>query len=79
VKSSLNWAGEQGYLDYSPISSLEKPKVGVREFFVLSVPWTDILDAARGHELKDDLTVTLASGARPPEMRHVEARRYDPQ
>jgi integrase len=79
VKAALNWSVEQGYLEHSPISSLRKPKVGVREFFVPAPKWLDVLDAARGEEFRDYLTVTLASGARPQEMRRVESRHYEPQ
>ena len=77
VKAALNWAAEQGYLDHSPIARMKKPRCACREFYVPVVDWLRVLNAARGQQFKELVIVMLASGARPQEMRRVEARHYE--
>ena len=78
LKAALNWAAEQGYIDHSPIARMKKPRCKCREFFVPVVDWLRVLSAARGQQFKELVTVMFASGARPQEMRRIEARHYEP-
>ena len=79
VKAALNWAAEQGYIGHSPIARMKKPRCACREFYVPVVEWLRVLNAARGQEFKELVTVMFASGARPQEIRHIEARHYEPE
>ena len=58
---------------------MKKPRCACREFYVPVVDWLKVLSAARGQQFKELVIVMFASGARPQEMRHIEARHYDPE
>ena len=77
VKAAMNWAVEQGYLDHSPIARIRKPRAAVREFYLPVSEWRRVLKVCRGQAFSDFVTVLLLTGARPQELRIVEARHYD--
>jgi site-specific recombinase XerD len=79
VKAMFNWAAEQGYVDHSPIARMKKPRCACREFYVPVGDWLQVLSVARGRQFKELVIVMLGSGARPQEMRRVEARHYEPE
>jgi integrase len=78
VKAAFNWAVEQGYLGHNPVARMKKPRCACREFFVPAVDWLRVLNAARGQQFKELITVMFATGARPQEMRMIAARHYEP-
>ena len=59
VKAAFNWAVEQGYIDHSPIARMKKPRCACREFYVPVVDWLSVLNAARGQQFKDLVTVNV--------------------
>lgn len=77
LKAAMNWAVDQGYIDHSPIARVKKPQPAIRDFFVRPADWPRLLASARGQAFKDYVAVMLSTGARPQELRHVEARHFD--
>jgi integrase len=77
LKAAMNWAVDQGYIDHSPIARVKKPQPAIRDFFVRSIDWPRLVAAARGQAFTDFVTVMLSTGARPQELRHVEASHFD--
>lgn len=77
VKGALFWAMDQGYITVNPIARMKKPPRNVRETFVKAVDWQAVLDAASDLQFRDYLTVAFSSGARPHEMRTMEASYLD--
>jgi integrase len=77
VKGALFWAIDQGYITTSPIARMKKPPRNVRETFIPAIAWQDVLGAASDRPFRDYLTVAFSSGARPHEMRTMEARYFD--
>ena len=58
---------------------MKKPRCDCREFYIPVVDWLRVLSAARGQSFKELVMVMFASGGRPQEMRHAEARHYEPE
>jgi integrase len=77
IKGALTWAVGQGYIDRNPIEKMKMPPRAVRQEFVKAVDWQRVLEAAKGDEFRDYLTLALSSGARPQELRIIEARHFD--
>jgi integrase/recombinase XerC len=77
VQTALTWAVRQGIIERSPLTTLRKPALGRRENPVTVADWPKILAAVRRPTLRDLLTVAWETGARPQELRRVEARHVD--
>lgn len=77
AKSAFSWAAKQGYIGSSPVAALEKPRPNVREFFVPSEQWPQLVEAAGGEAFKDYIRFALSTGARPQEIRVLEAKHFD--
>lgn len=73
IKGVMSWAKAMGYVDENPISSMKRPAAAVRQDFIPSDLWPQVVKLARDEPFRDYLTVMLASGARPQEMRKVTA------
>lgn len=79
VKGALEWAAKLGYIEYSPIAKMPKPRPQVREEFIKPVDWQLVLDATNDQSFRDYLVFALLTGARPQEMRIIEARHLEPE
>jgi integrase len=77
IKTALSWAVDQGYIEASPIARMKKPEPAIRQEFIPANLWNDVLESATDQEFKDYLTVMLSAGARPQEIRQIEARHLD--
>jgi integrase len=77
VKRALNWAVEQQYVQQNPIAQMKKPTAAVRELFLSATEWNKLFDAATDDTFLDYLKVMLYTGARPQEIRIVEARHFN--
>lgn len=77
IKAAMNWAVSQGYIEFSPIAKMPKPRAKIRQEFVPSDLWPKVLGLATDQEFKDFLTVMLSSGARPQEIVRFEAKHFD--
>jgi len=79
IQRAMRWAEQQGYIDRSPIAHFEKPPAGKREKVVSQEEFDSILFHCRDREFRELLIVTWQTGARPQEVRRVEARHVDLQ
>jgi site-specific recombinase XerD len=77
IKAVFSWSLEQGYIDKNPLVAVKKPRRGMRETFLKAVEWQRVLDAASDERFREYLVVAFSSGARPQEMRKIEARHVD--
>ena len=73
---SLNWAVKNRGLDRNPIQRMEKPEANRRKTIITPKELEKVLAKAPG-PLADLLTVTYDSGARPFEVKEMEARHLD--
>jgi integrase len=76
VKTSLNWATKQGYIEQNPIQHLELPAQDRREVFVSYEEYEAVQQLA-GDALRELIKVTWETGCRPQESLRVEARHVD--
>ena len=73
VQRMLNWAVEEGFLRYTPLPKVRKPRRQRRDVVYTSDQWRQIRDAATG-PLVDFLDFLYATGCRPKEARIVERK-----
>jgi integrase/recombinase XerC len=75
VQRPFNWAAKLGYIDQSPLRSVEKPPAKRREVAVSLEQWTEIRNHYRhGDPFRDLLEFCWETGCRPQEARAIEAR-----
>lgn len=74
IQRACNWAVKEGLLDHSPVKSVEKPTPTSREAFITPEQFEEMLKLVRGEHFKDFLILLWETGARPQEVRKVEAR-----
>jgi integrase len=67
-----------GYIGHDPIAKMAKPTPRIRQEYVPSDLWPQVLAAATDEPFRDLLTVMLTSGARPQEVFKAEASHFDP-
>jgi integrase len=77
TKTAFKWAADMGHIKANPIANAKKPARGVREMFVESVDWTKVIEAASDLPFREYMVVAFSTGARPHEMRTMEAHFYD--
>ncbi|GAA4464079.1 tyrosine-type recombinase/integrase [Novipirellula rosea] len=73
VQRMLNWAVEEGYLKYSPLPKVRKPRRQRRDVVYNAQQWKQIKDAATG-PLVEFLDFLYWTGCRPKEARIVEKK-----
>lgn len=73
VQRMLNWSVEEGYINKSPISSIQKPRAKSRDVFYTADQWKEIRSHATGPFL-DLIDFLYETGCRPLEARTLEAR-----
>ncbi len=76
VKRAFNWATEEGYFTYNPISQVRNPPAKRRDIFYTAEQWKQVRNAARG-PIVDFLDFLWSTGCRPQEARTLEARHFN--
>lgn len=77
VVRALHWAAKAGRITSNPIAGMERPAPKTRTTFVTPEEFEAIL-AHSDQLFKDLLIVSYDSGARPQEVKGLEARHLDP-
>lgn len=77
VKRALNWAADEELIDRSPLARLKKPAREAREMAVSPAEYRTIIEAVREPAFLDLIELSWETGARPQELRKIEARYYD--
>ena len=77
VKTCLNWALAQGYIDKNPIAQMPVPGADHREVTLSQDEYQQLLQAIPDPAFKDLVIVTWETGCRPQESLRVEARHVD--
>lgn len=79
LKRAFNWAIQQGYLEHSPIATIQKPRETRRETTLTNEQRQLIFDEAGDQNFRDLLILIQETGCRPQEVRCVEARHVELQ
>ena len=74
VTRAFNWAVKQGLVASNPLAGLEKPRPEARETHVTPEDFRRVMDLAQGDGFRDVLAFAWETGARPQEIRAIEAR-----
>ena len=77
IKRCMAWAVRQGYIERSPLVSLELPAGERRETVLTQQEFEQLLELAGDQSFRDLLVVTWEMGCRPQEALRVEARHVD--
>jgi integrase len=79
VQRVLNWACEMGYIETTPIKKIKKPTAKRREIFMTKEDFESILSRLSVNDpFRKLVEFVWCSGCRPQEVRHIEARHFDP-
>ena len=78
LQAGFNWAVRNRGLDKNPIKGMRKPEAKKRDGTVTPEEFEDLLDHVLLDEFKDLLIVSYDSGARPFEVKELEARHVQP-
>jgi integrase len=78
VKRALNWAADEELIDRSPLARMKKPAREAREMAVSTAEYHCIIEAVQEPAFRDLIELSWETGARPQELRKIEARYYDP-
>lgn len=74
VKCVTSWGVKQGYLERNPIEFLKKPTPRKRDKVLTTEQYRAVLAEAEDEQLRDLLEALHKTGARPGEIRRLEAR-----
>jgi integrase len=77
VQRAFNWAERQGIIERSPIRQIEKPGREARELAINSAQYVRIMDSVTEVNFRALLEVAWETGARPQELRAIEARHVE--
>lgn len=77
VKRAFNWAVKEGRLDRSPLRNLERPAPKRRESFLTTEQFKLVQNLAGDQCFKDYITFLFETGARPQEIKLIEAKHCD--
>jgi integrase len=78
VQRAFRWGVEAGITDQNPLSILRKPMATTRESPVTPEMHAKMLAAIKGDAFRDVIEFAWETGARPHEIKTVEARHLDP-
>lgn len=78
VKRALNWAVDEEMIDRSPLARMKKPAREAREMAVSPAEYGTVIEAVKEPAFRDLIELSWETGARPQELRKIEARYYDP-
>jgi integrase len=77
VKRPFNWALDEEIIDRSPLARMKKPAREAREMALSPTEYAQVIEAVKEPCSRDLLEVAWESGARPQELRKIEARYVD--
>ncbi|HTI50207.1 MAG TPA: hypothetical protein VL475_04625, partial [Planctomycetaceae bacterium] len=77
VKRAFLWAVSEGHLERSPVANVKKPPAKSREVVLTAKQRRLIFATATDAAFRDVLNLIQETGARPQEVRAVEARHVD--
>lgn len=77
IKTCLKWAAKQGYIDASPIASMEVPSPERREVYIPPPEFEQLLTHVGDQSLRDLLIATYHTGCRPQESLRLESRHVE--
>ncbi len=78
VKRAFSWAEGEGLIEKNPIASVKKPAREAREMAVSPTEYAAIIAAVGTPTFRDLIELNWECGARPQEIRKIEARFFDP-
>lgn len=77
LQRGFNWAVKNRGLRFNPIKGMEKPKPNTRTTFVTPEEFEEVLEHVQDQPFRDLLIVSYDSGARPQEVKDLEARHIE--
>jgi integrase len=77
VKRPFNWARKLGYLASDPLAMVSKGSQTSRQCYIEPDQWNELMRLVKPGPFRDFLILLRATGARPQEVRKVEARHFD--
>lgn len=77
VKRAFNWALDEEIIDRSPLARMKKPAREAREAALSPAEYAQVIEAVKEPRFRDLLEVAWETGARPQELRRIEARFLD--
>jgi integrase len=78
VQRAFNWAVKQGLIDRNPVAHVEKPAREARELAVGPGDYAEVMEKVSEPNFRLLLELAWETGARPQELRKIEARFFDP-
>jgi len=79
VQRCFTWAEKMGYIDRTPMRSLEKPRAEARDRVVEHKEYQAILAKTADPQFRDLVTTAWETGCSPQELLRIEARHIDLQ
>ena len=77
IKTCLNWACKQGYIDKSPLEHLALPAATRKEVYCPPDEFERLLSFIKDDDVRDLFVVTYEVGCRPQEILRVERRHVE--
>ncbi len=77
IQRVINWGTKNWNLEKNPLHRMEKPEAQRREQIISPAEFKDLLAAIPDAEFRELLIVSNESGARPQEVKNLEARHVD--
>jgi integrase len=74
IQRAFNWAVERDMIPYSPVAKVRKPGAVQRDVCLMPGQWEKLLESVEVGSFRDFLVALRFTGARPQEVRRVEAR-----
>jgi integrase len=76
-KRAFNWAHAQGLIDKNPVAHVSKPAREAREMAISLKQYVKVIASVKEPNFRDLIELSWETGARPQELRKIEARFYD--
>jgi integrase len=77
VKRAFSWGEAEGLIDSDPLAHVRNPAREAREMAVSPAEYATIISAVREPNFRDLIELNWECGARPQEIRKIEARFFD--
>lgn len=77
VKRPFIWAKSEGYLTVDPLATVKRGRQTPRQTYLEPEQWDRLMAVVKAGPFRNFLVALRATGARPQEVRKVEARHFD--
>lgn len=77
IQRAFRWAERQGRIDRSPVAVVEKPPTESKDIVVSTEEYATVMGLVREPRFRELLETAWESGARPQELRIIEAKHVD--